>query len=296
MKSDTNIKSTLKRHQLAPTKKLGQNFLVNRQTVERIIDRSQVSAEDTILEFGVGLGALTIPLAGRVRRVIGLEIDSGLVKYHRDQQDLPDNVELLHQDLLKADLPKLAEQTGGRLKIMANLPYSISNPLLFKLVDSAGVIEWAVLMLQKEVGHRLTAEVNTKEYGVLSVLFAGCAAVERLLEVGPGQFHPRPKVDSVVVRLRFHPKTRRAEALPAHDHRLLRAMINSAFQQRRKTIANALFAGNFHALAKNQIEAIIREAQLSPNLRAENLSIEDYVSLTRILKKQSNYTNLKFNT
>ena len=284
MKSDTNVKSTLKRHQLAPTKRLGQNFLVNPQTVERIIDLAQVSAEDTILEFGVGLGALTIPLAGRVRQVIGLEIDSGLIKYHRDQQDLPDNVELHHQDLLKADLQNLAQQTGGRLKIMANLPYSISNPLLFKLVDSAEVIEWAVLMLQKEVGQRLTAEVSTKEYGVLSVLLAGCAAVERLLVVGPGQFHPRPKVDSVVVRLRFHPKTKQAEILPAHDHRLLRAMVNSAFQQRRKTIANALFAGNFHALAKNQIEAIIREAQLSPNLRAENLTIDDYVRLTKMFE------------
>lgn len=285
MKPDTNIKDTLERHQLAPTKKLGQNFLVHRHTAERIIEKAQVEASDTIIEFGVGLGALTIPLAERVKKVIGLEIDSGIIAFHGKQQDLPENVELLHQDLLKADLPKLAAQAQGNLKIMANLPYSITNPLLFKLVDNAAVIDWAVLMVQKEVGLRLTAGISTKEYGVLTVLLAGCAEVERLFEVGPGHFHPRPKVDSVVLRMRFRPQPARVQTLPGHSHALLRAIVNSAFQQRRKTIANALFAGNFHTLGKQGIDEILRQANLSPRLRAENLTIEDYVRLANIFTK-----------
>lgn len=287
MKPGTNIKETLELHQLAPTKKLGQNFLVHRHSAERIIDKSQVTASDTIIEFGVGLGALTIPLAERVKKVIGLEIDSGIIAFHEKQHDLPENVELLHQDLLKADFQKLAAQTQAHLKIMANLPYSITNPLLFKLVDNAAVIDWAVLMVQKEVGLRLTAGTSTKEYGVLTVLLAGCAEVERLLEVGPGHFHPRPKVDSVVVRLRFHPQPPRAQALPGHSHTLLRAIVNSAFQQRRKTIANSLFAGNFHNHNKQEVEEILRQARLAPNLRAENLTIEDYVRITNIFSEKA---------
>ena len=196
-----SIKTILKDRQLAPSKRFGQNFLVNEQLVETLLDRAAPGPDDSIVELGVGLGSLTIPLARRVRRVVGIEIDAGIVRWHEEEQTLPPNVTLRHEDLLKTDFSALAAGCGGPLKIIANLPYSISNPLLFKLIEQKEHIASAVLMLQKEVAERLVAKPSTKAYGVLSVLLGSCAALEALLKVGPEQFHPRPKVDSMVVRI-----------------------------------------------------------------------------------------------
>lgn len=283
MPTDIKIKNILQRHQLAPSKKLGQNFLVHRQTAQRIVDLSGIKQDDIAVELGVGLGSLTLPLAAQVRQVIGIELDGGIIAYHQEAGDLPDNVNLIHQDLLKTDFGMLASQSGGPIKILANLPYSVSNPLLFKLLENRNKVAWAVLMLQKEVGQRLTAAVGTKEYGVLTVLLAGCATVEPLMQVGPAQFHPRPKVDSVVVRISFQPPPQRAAALPDHDHALLRRIVNAAFQQRRKTLCNALAAGGFHGINKEGLAELLRDIGLTPEIRAERLAIEDYVRLTRAM-------------
>lgn len=277
------IKDILKNEKLAPSKKRGQNFLIHRQTAAAIVALAGVSADDTVVELGVGLGTLTGPLAEKVNRVIGLEIDSGIIDWQTTSGNLADNVQLIHQDLLKADFPDLAQQCGGRLKILANLPYSISNPLLFKLLDHQAVMEWAVLMLQKEVAMRLVAAPGTKEYGILSVLMAGSASVTRLLDVGPGQFHPRPKVDSVVVKITFHPVPQRASSLPAHDPELLRKVVRSAFQKRRKTLLNSLSSSPFVDFAKENCRRALLGAGIDPTTRAERLTIEDFVALTREL-------------
>ncbi|MBU2538058.1 MAG: ribosomal RNA small subunit methyltransferase A [Proteobacteria bacterium] len=280
MTSDLPIRKILTQHQLAPSKKLGQNFLVHRQTSERIVALSGVTPDDSVIELGVGLGSLTLPLAERVKQVIGLELDAGIIAYHLEHQDLPTNVTLIHQDLLKADFGSLAAQTNGPLKILGNLPYSISNLLLFKLVENHESLNWAVLMLQKEVGQRLTAPVGTKEYGVLSVLLADCATVETIMQVGPGQFHPRPKVDSVVVRITFRPVPERVALLPPHDRKLLRRIVNAAFGQRRKTLRNSLSAGMINGLSRERISTLLSESGINPTTRAERLTIEDFVRLT----------------
>ena len=275
-----NIKEILKHHKLAPSKKRGQNFLVHRQTAEKIVYLSKVTPEDTVIELGVGLGSLTMPLASRVRKVIGIELDSGIVEYHQKSADLPANVSLLHQDLLKTDYQKLADQCGGRLKIMANLPYSITNPLLFKLFENKNSVEWAVLMLQKEVGERICAAVGTKEYGVLTVLLGTCATVDIIMDVGPAQFHPRPKVDSVVARIVFHPLPDKVGMIPAHDTKLLRRIVNAAFQKRRKTLANALSSARIENLNKTEVLEILTKTGIQENIRAERLTPEDFVRLT----------------
>jgi len=280
-----SIKDILKSEKLAPSKKRGQNFLIHRQTAATIVALAGVTPDDTVVELGVGLGTLTGPLAEKVRQVIGLEIDSGIIDWQQTSGNLADNVTLIHQDLLKADFPDLAQQCGGRLKILANLPYSISNPLLFKLLDNQEVMEWAVLMLQKEVAMRLTAVPGTKEYGIISVLMAGAATVTQLLNVGPGQFHPRPKVDSVVVKITFHPTPERAVRLPAHDPELLRKVVRSAFQQRRKTLLNSLSASPFITFAKENCRAALLAAGIDPTTRAERLTIENFVALTGQLAK-----------
>jgi 16S rRNA (adenine1518-N6/adenine1519-N6)-dimethyltransferase len=277
------IKDILKQQKLAPSKKRGQNFLVQSQTAARIVALAGVDPQDTVVELGVGLGSLTAPLAEKAKQVIGLEIDAGIIAWQQTSGNLAANVTLLHQDLLLADFAELARRCGGRLKIMANLPYSVSNPLLFKLLDNRLDMEWAVLMLQKEVADRLRAVPGTGEYGILSVLMAGAASVTELLHVDPGQFHPRPKVDSVVVKITFYPTPRRVGELPPHDQALLRLVVKSAFQKRRKTLQNSLSTSPFIALDRDTIHRALLACGIDPATRAERLTIEQYVALTRFL-------------
>lgn len=278
-------KSILKQQGLAPAKKLGQNFLVYRHAAERIVHLADIRNSDTVLEIGVGLGALTTPLAHAAARVIGLEADSGIIRLHETEADLPANVKLIHQDVLKADFKELAETCGGRLKIIANLPYSISSPFLFKLIEHHDLIDFAVVMLQKEVGLRLLAKPGTREYGVPTVMMASCAEITMLMQVKPEEFHPRPKVDSVIVRLSFQPQPERVKAIGNFDYQLLKRVVNGAFGQRRKTLLNALSATGI--LDKALMADCIHQAGLEPSIRAERLGLEDFVRLARIIDEQT---------
>jgi 16S rRNA (adenine1518-N6/adenine1519-N6)-dimethyltransferase len=232
---------------------------------------------------GVGLGALTAPLAAAAKQVIGLEADSGIVRLHEERQDLPANVRLLHQDVLKADFRALAAEFG-RLKIVANLPYSISSPFLFKLIDASEAIDFAVVMLQKELAQRLLAQPDCKEYGTPTILLAACADAELLLELGPEEFHPRPKVDSLLLRLIFQPVPERVGQLGNFDQSLLKRIVSAAFRQRRKTLSNSLTAAGL--LPKEALLDCLAAAALSPSVRAEQLSLEDFVRLARQMQQQ----------
>lgn len=280
-------KKELNKHKLAPSKKFGQNFLVHKNTAENIASCARLQPEDTVLEVGVGLGALTLPLAARAKRVIGIEIDSGLVAYHEQEGDLPSNVTLIHGDILKLDFDELRKECQGKLKIVANLPYSISNPFLFTLIENKEHLESATVMFQKEVADRLLAAAGTKQYGIPTILLQSCASVEKLMTVKPAEFHPRPKIDSIVVRLQFSPVPERVQKLPAHDERLLSKIVRTTLGNRRKTLLNTMtaaqlfkdLAANDKARLKGLTEQVIREAGISPQIRAENLSLEDFVQL-----------------
>jgi len=285
MLSGKKIKDILEQQKLAPKKRFGQNFLVNRNISEKIVKLAGVQLDDTIIELGVGFGALTSHLAGKCKKVIGLEIDSGIIRYHKAEGILPENVTLRHQDILQIDYAKLAQESGGRLKIIANLPYSISNPLLFKLTEHKDNMKWAVLMLQKEVAQRLTAATGTKDYGILTVRMAACASVKKLLELGPQHFHPRPKVDSQVVKIIFSPEPERAAALPDYDKELFNKIVEAAFQQRRKTLVNALSSAKLVGADKKTISDSIEKLGLDSRIRGERLNIEEYVALTNILQQ-----------
>ncbi len=276
MPNRQEIKAILADRQLAPHKRLGQNFLTDEGVIAAILDRAAPAPEDTIVEFGVGLGSLTVPLARRVREVIGIEIDSGIVRWHQEEGRLPANVSLRHQDLLKTDLGRLARETGGRLKIISNLPYSISNPAIFLLIEHKETVDWAVLMLQREVAERLLAKPGTKAYGVLSVLLAACATLEPLLTLGPEHFHPRPQVDSTVIRIRFlNPGNGQEETPPA----LLKSIVKAAFQQRRKTLVNAL--GNADGgHSREDIRRYLDHAGIDETRRPDQLSPREYLTLT----------------
>jgi 16S rRNA (adenine1518-N6/adenine1519-N6)-dimethyltransferase len=283
-----NTRAALAKHQLAPKKRFGQNFLVHTSTAEAIVHAGGVTADDIIIEVGVGLGALTRPIASVARQVIGLEIDSGIIRYHQEEHDLPENVTLIHGDILKADFQLLAELAQGPIKIMANLPYSISNPFLFTLIENQEKMAWATIMLQKEVADRLTAQPGTKQYGVPTVLLGACATVKQLLTLKPGEFHPRPKIDSVVVRIDFNRQDDRLKALPLYDHLLFQRLVRGAFSQRRKTLLNTLSSAKLihgaadhdRIIGKKLTEAAIRRAGIAPSARAEDLTLEDFIRLT----------------
>ncbi len=286
-------KEALDKHKLAPSKRFGQNFLVHQNTAEAIVHTAKVSAQDIIIEVGVGLGALTVPLARSAQHVYGLEIDSGIIAYHREENELPENVTLLHQDVLKTNFQKLKDQCGDRLKILANLPYSISNPFIFKLIENHDDIEWATIMLQKEVAERLMASPGTKEYGIPTILLQTCATIEKCMTLKPGEFHPRPKVDSVVIHLRFNPAPERTFNLPQYDTSLLQKIVRAAFGNRRKTLLNTMHAADlFPSLSfsnkselKKITEEVIVTTGISPKVRGEMLTLEDFVNLTVEVKK-----------
>jgi 16S rRNA (adenine1518-N6/adenine1519-N6)-dimethyltransferase len=276
-------KTLLKEQGLAASKKLGQNFLVHQHTAERIVDFAELTKQDTVLEIGVGLGALTRPLAEAAGQVLGLEADSGIIRLHEEQEDLHDNVRLIHQDVLKANYDELVQLSqGNKLKIIANLPYSISSPFLFQLIEQHEKIDFAVIMLQKEVALRLLAQPGTKEYGVPTVMLGTVATVKMLMHVGPEEFHPRPKVDSAVIRLSFDPLPERAAALGGFDRKLLRTIVNSTFGQRRKTLLNGLSSTGL--LGKEILRECIEEAELLPTVRAEQLTLEEFVRLAQVIK------------
>ncbi|MBU0481976.1 MAG: ribosomal RNA small subunit methyltransferase A [Proteobacteria bacterium] len=283
MTSSPDIKKILKQHKLAPSKKRGQNFLVNPQTSEAIVRKAGVTPDDIILELGVGLGSLTFPLASAARRVIGIELDRGIVEWYEHEKTLPENVELVHQDLLKADFDKISSDIGCRLKILANLPYNVSNPLLFKLIENREVVESATLMLQKEVGQRLAAGPGGKDYGVLSVLAATCAETAVLMQIGPGQFHPRPKVDSVVVKIVFHPESERIKSLPPFSYPLLKKVVKASFQQRRKTLHNSLRASGIVGTEKENLPRVFEASRIAPSARPETLTVTDFINLANAI-------------
>ena len=293
LKRGNSTKSALAAHKLAPKKRFGQNFLVNRHTAEAIVSAGNISSSDVVVEVGVGLGALTIPLAAKAKKVIGFEIDSGIIRYHQEQNDLPENVTLIHQDILKADFKDIESLCEGKISIMANLPYSISNPFIFKLIDNALFLKSATIMLQKEVADRLSASPGSKEYGVPTVLLGSCATVKKLMTLGPNEFHPRPKVDSVVIRINFENFQPSGGLLPEYNRDILKRIVRTTFNQRRKTVLNT-FGGlilpgenekSLRELPKTEIECLIKSAGLDPADRPESLTTADFIRLTLALEK-----------
>ncbi|MDR3089613.1 MAG: 16S rRNA (adenine(1518)-N(6)/adenine(1519)-N(6))-dimethyltransferase RsmA [Desulfobulbaceae bacterium] len=277
----------LRAHLLRPRKSLGQNFLRHPHIAEEIVRRANISAEDTIIEVGVGLGALTGPLAQTARRVIGLEVDRGLIALHETERDLPKNVELRHQNILQADLSALAAEVGKPLHVVSNLPYSISHPFLFLMLDNRRFIEKITVMVQEEVAARLTAAPPSKEYGVATALFTLCATIASLVEVPPEMFYPQPTVRSRVIQITFTPTREPA----AEEFALTRKIIKHSFGNRRKTLRNTLGATGFWrqfpelnaADGKALVAELLSGAAIADKARPEELAPEAFCRLARVL-------------
>jgi 16S rRNA (adenine1518-N6/adenine1519-N6)-dimethyltransferase len=262
-----------------PRKRFGQNFLAQPATAERIVECAGIAPDDVAVEIGPGLGALTQFILTKARRLHLIEIDRDLAAYLEANAPAgPCEIRMHPQDVMRFDFRSLAEEEGQRLILLGNLPYNISSPLLFHLVEALPAIRRGVFMVQKEVGERFAAPPGGKEYGVLSVLLGVCAHAELLFDVGPAQFYPAPKVDSTVLRIDF------AEALPpgAPDLSFLRKIVNTAFQQRRKTLRNSLKALGGVELAL--LDRAFSELGIDPGRRPETLSPEEFMNLAKLLK------------
>ncbi len=279
----SNVRDFLERNGLRALQQLGQNYLVNASIAERLVDLAGVQPGDAVVEIGTGLGKLTEALAKRAGRVITIEIDAGLVRALKNSGALPSNVELLHADALKVDLREVIARAGDQdqpVRLVANLPYSITGPLLRRLLDLRDVVaDWSV-MIQREVAIRLCAEVGTKAYGSLTVLHRVSVHCSRAFDLKPGCFHPVPKVQSSFLRM-----TPLAEPLVPDDAEAafaaLEKFVRAAFATRRKTLVNALRGGLGTSAAR--IEAALEEFALDPRIRAEAVTPEQFVALTRTL-------------
>jgi len=253
---------------LRPRKRFGQHFLLQLPTAARIVDHAELDSSDVVVEIGPGLGALTRFIAAKVERLHLVELDWDLAAYLTKATQSDSDRIFVHQlDVLRFDFQALAQAEEKRLVIVGNLPYNITSPLVFHLLESTEAIKRAVFMVQREVGERLAAKAGGKSYGVLSVLLGVYAEVTRLFHVGPEQFMPKPAVDSLVLRIDFH-KTHMAER---PSFRFFKSVVNLAFQQRRKTLRNSLrsfigsdFVGLDQALATIGIDLGCRPEALSP--------------------------------
>jgi 16S rRNA (adenine1518-N6/adenine1519-N6)-dimethyltransferase len=257
-----------------PRKRFGQHFL-EPAWVAKLIDALNPAPTDSFLEIGPGRGALTMPLAPNVGRLLAIEIDRDLAAMLSAQ--VPSHVRIVTADFLKVDLDTVLRDEPRPMRVVGNLPYNVSSPILFKLLsgaDEGRVFRDATLMLQKEVADRLVASPGTADYGSLAIQVALLAGVERLLTLPPGAFRPSPKVTSAVVRLTFHPRS-----ADVGDPTVFERIVRGLFQQRRKTILNALkpVAEGFGRSAAS----IVERAGVDPSRRPETLTVDDIARLSR---------------
>lgn len=275
----TTLKGHVREYGERPKKRLGQVFLIEPTIQRKILELADLGPEDTVVEIGPGTGALTRAMAGRVRRLIALELDWGLVSYLRTSMETAERVHLVCMDALDFPFLRAARRLGARLKVVGNLPYGISAPLLFAFLDQWDSLAVLVLMLQKEVADRLTAPPGGKAYGVLSVLYGVRFRVRVRQKVPRRCFSPVPGVDSAVVQCLPRPD---APVRPEED-RVFRQVVKSAFSQRRKTLFNALRTSPFLRLEEGLVRAALADAGIDPRRRPETLAPEDFLRLARCI-------------
>ncbi|HML95027.1 MAG TPA: 16S rRNA (adenine(1518)-N(6)/adenine(1519)-N(6))-dimethyltransferase RsmA [Thermodesulfobacteriota bacterium] len=254
-----------------PSKSLGQNFITDKRVIERIVSAAGITPDDEVLEIGPGLGALTFALACKAARVVAVEKDARLAERLRALLPEWPNVELVCADALDVDFGALYK--GRRLKVAANLPYSVSSPILIRLLRDRALFSTLVLMLQLEVGERISSPPGGKEYGSLSVLVQTYFDVKLLFRVSPSSFWPAPRVDSVVLKLTPLPEPR----VPVADEAAYERILRAAFSSRRKMLGNSLGS----ALRKGAADRILAAAGIDRTRRAETLSVEEFGAICR---------------
>lgn len=273
----------LQKYNFSFQKKFGQNFLIDPHVLDKIIAAAEITKDDFVLEIGPGIGTLTQYLTEAAREVVAVEIDSTLIPILEDTLSAYDNVSVINEDVLKVDLRKLAEErNGGKpIKVVANLPYYITTPIIMSLFESHVPLKSLTVMVQKEVALRMQAGPGTKDYGALSLAVQYYASPYLAANVPPNCFMPRPNVGSAVIRLTRFEET----PVQVKDEKLLFRLIRASFNQRRKTLQNGLVNSQELDFTKEQVAAAIATLGVSPSVRGEALTLEQFAALANALSE-----------
>ena len=279
-----NTIEVLQKYNFNFQKKFGQNFLIDEHVLDKIIRAAEITKDDYVLEIGPGIGTMTQYLACAAREVTAVEIDRALIPILEDTLKEYDNVSIINEDILKVDIAALAkEKNGGRpIKVVANLPYYITTPIIMGLFESHVPLESITVMVQKEVADRMQVGPGTKDYGALSLAVQYYAKPYIVANVPPNCFMPRPAVGSAVIRLTRHQKP----PVEVMDEKLMFRLIRASFNQRRKTLANGLKNSGELNLSKEVITAAIEKLGKGSSVRGEALDLEEFARLTNIIKEE----------
>lgn len=270
----------LQKYDFVFQKRFGQNFLIDTHVLEKIISAAEITENDFVLEIGPGIGTMTQYLADAAREVVAVEIDKNLIPILKDTLKEWDNVTVLNEDILKVDIRRLAmDKNGGRpIKVVANLPYYITTPIVMGLFEKQVPIESITIMVQKEVAQRMQKEPGSKDYGALSLAVQYYASPQIVANVPPNCFMPRPKVGSAVIKLERYPEP----PVEVKDEKLMFSIIRASFNQRRKTLVNGLKnAAEIH-FTKEEIEEALTKCGIPLNVRGEALSLEQFAEISNI--------------
>ena len=255
---------------ITPKQSLGQNFLVDENIVEKIIREIHLGSNDVVIEIGPGHGALTAKLAGSVRHLLIVEIDGRMIESLRERF-APQGVEILHKDFLEVDLAGWRRQWNTTLRLVGNLPYHLTSPILFKVFDDAEAVHDITFTVQREVAQRLVAPPGSKTYGILSVMTQFYGDAKLLFHVSPNCFFPKPKVTSSVVQIVFHDRY-----TSSVDSEIFRTVVRTAFGKRRKTLKNSL---SYLPYGEKVLDSIVQHSSFSLEKRPEQLTLEQFIEL-----------------
>ena len=278
----SNTIEILKKYNFSFQKRFGQNFLIDTHVLEKIVDEAGIDEDDCVLEIGPGIGTMTQYLCERAGRVIAVEIDKALIPILNDTLSSYSNVEIINEDILEVDITNLCNKynNGRPIKVVANLPYYITTPIIMGLFESGCPIESITIMVQKEVADRMKCGPGSKDYGALSLAVQFYSNPEIVANVSPESFIPKPGVGSAVIRLTRYPKP----PVEVDDEKYMFKLIRAAFNMRRKTMVNSLMSGNL-GLTKEEILSAIDKLNLSPQVRGEALTLNEFAALSNILSK-----------
>jgi 16S rRNA (adenine1518-N6/adenine1519-N6)-dimethyltransferase len=272
------IKSIMEKNKLKFNKNLGQNFLIDESVIDSIISSSVITKDCAVIEIGPGIGSLTEALAKNAGRVICIELDRNLIKVLRSEFEKYDNIEFIHDDILKIDLKSITSNLQSyKIKVVANLPYYITTPILMRLLEENLPLESITVMVQKEVADRIVAKAGSKDYGALSVAVQYHATAQIIRTVPPGAFIPPPNVSSAVVKMVL------GEKKVFVDESKFFRIIKASFAQRRKTLINALKGSGFYQMSKDEMGKQLEKIGLDVKVRGESLTIEQFAKLSELI-------------
>lgn len=279
------VKGQMNEWGLKFNKALGQNFLTDDTVLDKIVEASEIDSETNVLEIGPGAGALTVRLAAAAKKVVAVEIDTGLIPLLKENLSAFDNVNIIHSDIMETSLKELFDKEfkGGKVKVVANLPYYITTPIVMKLLEENPGFESLVIMVQKEVAQRLTAKPGSKNCGAITYSVNYCCETETITEVPPQAFVPVPKVWSSVIKL----TVRKEPPVDVIDEQHFFTLIKAAFLMRRKTFLNCVSQNEVINVDKETLREILRELHISENIRGEALTLVQFSQISNAIKNRN---------